>query len=95
MNEYFVELGRRLVAAAGRRGRTISAPTLDPEVALEILELARVAAHTKERRFAPLASFMAGVAAERARAAGAELSPGGVAELVREVRTELEREAGA
>lgn len=39
-------------------------------VADEVLELARVAAHTKERRFAPLASFMAGVAVERLRQAG-------------------------
>ena len=34
-------------------------------MAQELLELARVAAHTQERRFAPLASYMAGVAAER------------------------------
>ena len=43
------------------------APELDPQVADEVLELARVAAHSKERRFAPLACFMAGVAVERVR----------------------------
>ena len=44
-----------------RRGATVSPPELDPQVADEVLELARVAAHSKERRFAPLACFMAGV----------------------------------
>lgn len=58
---------------------------------MELLELARVAAHTQERRFAPLASYMAGVAAERLRAAsGADARA--IAELVREVRQEVERE---
>lgn len=68
----------------------IDPPTLDATVAQELLELARVAAHTQERRFAPLASFMAGVAAERLRQAGGPSSPEAVAELLREVRGELE-----
>src|SRR5438128_8741711 len=69
MNEFFESLGRRWRAAAERRGARIEAPALDAKVALELLELARVAAHTKERRFAPLASYTAGVAAERLRVA--------------------------
>lgn len=91
MNQFFEDLGRRWVQAASRRHADIEPPTLDSDVALELLELARVAAHTQERRFAPLASYMAGVAAERLRlvsgASSAEL-----AEFVREVRKELERE---
>ena len=65
---------------------------IQPEkVAAEILELARVAAHTKERRFAPLASYMAGIAAERLRQAkGADADD--IASFIREVREELERE---
>jgi Domain of unknown function (DUF6457) len=91
VNEFFASLGRRWKTAAGRRGAKIDEPELDAKVALELLELARVAAHTKERRFAPLASYTAGVAAERLRAAnGADADA--IAAYIREVREELERE---
>ncbi len=70
MNAWFEALGRRFAEAAQDRGATVAPPELDPQVADEVLELARVAAHTKERRFAPLACFMAGVAVERLRQAG-------------------------
>jgi len=91
VNEFFVDLGRRWAAAAKRRGATIEPPTLDPNVALELLELARVAAHTKERRFAPLSCFLAGVAAERLRSAGKPVDDAAIAAYVKEVRDELER----
>jgi hypothetical protein len=91
MNEFFEHLGRRWVEAAARRNAKIAQPELDSGIALELLELARVAAHTQERRFAPLASFMAGVAAERLRVATGA-SPSEVADLIREVRQEIERE---
>ena len=91
MNEFFASLGKRWQAAAGRRGARIDTPDLDANVALELLELARVAAHTKERRFAPLASYTAGVAAERLRAAKG-LDNEALAAFIREVREELERE---
>lgn len=91
MNEFFEGLGRRWVEAAARRNASIELPELDSGIALELLELARVAAHTQERRFAPLASYMAGIAAERLRvAAGA--SPSAIAEFIRDVRQEIERE---
>jgi len=90
VNAFFDELAERFVRAAGRRGAAVQAPALEPAVAQEILELARVAAHTQERRFAPLASFMAGVAAERLRRSGGPSSADAVAELIREVRNELE-----
>ena len=91
MNEFFESLGKRWRAAAQRRGADIAEPELDPKVADEILELARVAAHTKERRFAPLASYMAGVAAERLRMSKAAEADD-IASFIREVREELERE---
>ena len=91
MNEFFTSLGKRWRSAAERRGVRIDAPDLDAKVALELLELARVAAHTQERRFAPLASYTAGVAAERLRAAKA-MDADAVAAFIREVREELERE---
>lgn len=95
MNAWFDELGRRLAEAASRdSGISIEAPSLDGAIAAELLELARVAAHTQERRFAPLASYMAGSAAERIRAAGGDASPERIAALIREVRESLEREAG-
>ncbi len=90
VNSFFDQLGERFALAAGRRGVEVEAPALDSGVAQELLELARVAAHTQERRFAPLASFMAGVAVERLRHAGGPSAPASVAEMIREVRTELE-----
>ena len=95
MNVFFEDLGLRFQRAAERRGASVAPPQLDSEVARELLELARVAAHTQERRFAPLASFMAGVAAERMHAAGWSGDAGAVAEMIREVRLELEPEAPA
>jgi hypothetical protein len=61
-------------------------------VALELLELARVAAHTQERRFAPLTCYLAGIAAERLRTATPAVDDGDVANFVQEVRQKLERE---
>lgn len=95
MNEYFERMGRIFVAAAERRGADITAPAMDSRIALELLELARVAAHTQERRFAPLASYLAGVAVERLRKAQPGLDDAAAAKYVEEVRRELEAEAGA
>jgi hypothetical protein len=93
MNRFFDDLGERWVAAAGRRSAKIAAPSLDAELALELLELARVAARTQERRFAPLACYMAGVAAERLREAkGGGIDDAAVAAFILEVRQELEAE---
>lgn len=91
MNTWFEALGRRFADVAQKRGATISPPELDPKVADEVLELAGVAAHTKERRFAPLASFMAGVAVERLRQA-APLSPADEAAYIRSISQALDEE---
>lgn len=93
MNSFFSSLGQRWSEAARRRGATIDDPTLDAGVAEEVLELARVVSHTVERRFAPLAAFTAGVAAERLRASKGSLGADAAAAYVREVREALEREA--
>jgi len=89
MNDWFEALGRRFADAAQERGAKIVPPEVDPLLADQILELARVAAHTKERRFAPLASFMAGVAVERLRQAGS-LSTAEEAAYLRSIRERLE-----
>ncbi len=92
MNQFFDDLGNQWVFAAERRGAIIAKPELDSRVALELLELARVAAHTQERRFAPLTCYLAGIAAERFRTATPAVDDGDVANFVQEVRQKLERE---
>ncbi|TMF68905.1 MAG: hypothetical protein E6H99_00965 [Chloroflexi bacterium] len=92
MNPFFDALGQNWVDAAQRRGAAITKPALDSRVALELLELARVAAHTQERRFAPLTCYLAGVAAERLRAAEPGIDEATLAEFILEVRQRLERE---
>ena len=91
MNTWFEALGRRFSEAARERGATVAPPELDSQVADELLELARVASHTKERRFAPLACYMAGVAVERLRQAGS-LSAADEAAYLRTIRERLEAE---
>ena len=92
MNQFFERLGRDWVEAANRRGAAIAKPEIDSRIALELLELARVAAHTQERRFAPLTSYLAGVAAERVRASKPDIDDAAIADLILEVRQKLERE---
>ena len=93
MNPWFEGLGERFVNAAARRAAKIDAPRLEASLAEELLELARVTAHTQERRFAPLACFLAGVAVERLQGAGHGPSPEEVTGYLREVRAELEQDA--
>ncbi len=95
MNAFFDDLGKRWVSAAERRGAAIDPPALDSQVALELLELARAAAHTHERRFAPLSCYLARVAAERLRAARSQTGDAEIAAFIEEVRKELEGEAPA
>jgi len=92
MNPFFDEQGKRWVSAAERRGASIEAPSLDSRVALELLELARAAAHTQERRFAPLSCYLAGVAAERLRAARPGVDEAQIAAYIEEVRKEVDGE---
>src|SRR5258708_18019687 len=75
VNRFFDDLGARFAGAASRRGVEIEAPGLEPVVADELLDLARVAAHTAERRFAPLATLLAGAAVARPRQAGGRAAP--------------------
>jgi len=92
MNEFFETLAKRWTKAAERHGVKIEEPRVHPKVAAELLELARVVAHTTERRFAPLASYTAGIAVERLREAKSEDAEA-IAAFIREVREELERDS--
>ena len=95
MNPFFTDLGEKLRAASARQGAAIDAPRLDGPLAEELLELARAVAHGRERRFAPLATFLAGVAVERSLRQGRPASESAAADIVREVREAVEREADA
>lgn len=90
MNEFFDNLGQRYQEEARARGVEIEAPRLDAEMALELLELTRVIAHNNERRFAPLSSYLAGIAAERMRAARPATTEAELAQYVEAVRKALE-----
>ncbi len=93
MNPWFDRLGDRFVEAARQRKAVINPPRLEASSAEELLALAQVTAHTQERRFAPLACFMAGIAVERVRQAGSGTTPQEVASYLRDVRVALEIEA--
>ena len=90
MNEFFQSLGRRYAEEARERGVEMDAPELDAQMALELLELTRVVAHNSERRFAPLSSYLAGIAAERFRAARPEATEAELAQYIEAVRKALE-----
>lgn len=70
LEQYMDGFNARLVRLAGERGVKIPPQNMDSRLVAEILELAGVVAHSGERKFAPLASFVAGVAAGRLQAAG-------------------------
>jgi hypothetical protein len=95
VNPFFEELGDRFAAAAARRGVSVAPPPLDSAVAAELLELARVTSHTKERRFAPLATYLAGVFVARMEEAGGPSDPALVAQIIGEIRRELEKDAAS
>jgi hypothetical protein len=90
LNEFFQSLGRRYAEEARERGVEMDAPELDAQMALELLELTRVVAHNSERRFAPLSSYLAGIAAERFRAARPEATEAELAQYIEAVRKALE-----
>jgi Domain of unknown function (DUF6457) len=92
MNQFFDALGKKWQKAAEVRGARIEEPRLDPKVADELLQLAAVVSHTQERRFAPLATYTAGIAVERLREAKPEDAEA-LAAFIREIREELERES--
>jgi Domain of unknown function (DUF6457) len=56
------ELERYLAALAAEGGT----PAAGPDEAAAVLDLARVVAHTAERRFAPASAYLAGLAAAAA-----------------------------
>lgn len=68
MNEFFDEAAAAFADVAQQHGATIEPPKLDPKMADELLQLSRIVSHTRERRFAPLFCYVAGIAAARLQA---------------------------
>jgi hypothetical protein len=89
MNEYFSMFGARLARIAQAHGAEIEPPTIGSGAAAEVLELAGTVAHTSERKFAPLASFLTGMAVGRLAAAGRLASDGEIAGFVGQLRKDL------
>jgi hypothetical protein len=69
----------------------IESPVIESGVAGEILALAGTVAHTSERKFAPIASFAAGIAVGRLQAAGLLPSDREVTAFIAQLQTELDR----
>lgn len=92
MNPFFDEAGAEFVKAARERGVTIEPPMLEAKVADELLELARVVSHTRERRFAPLSCYLAGIAAAGLQAKQPQID---VAAYIKAVRAALETQEGS
>ena len=65
MNDFFDQAAAAFVDEARERGASIDAPKLDPKTADDLLRLSRDVAHTRERRFAPLFTYVAGLAVAR------------------------------
>lgn len=87
MNAFFDELAAAFVAEAKQNNASIPAPKLEPKTAEELLDLARVVSHTRERRFAPLACYVAGLAAAEAQKQNAKID---LAAFIKAVRLKYE-----
>jgi len=87
MNPFFHQLGAMLVEEANARGAGIDPPAMDEGTLKELLDLARVVAHSRERRFAPLACYLAGIAIAKMQMKQPQLN---VADYVKAIRVALE-----
>ena len=90
MHEYFSDLGLRLQRLTQAYGLDIDAPDIEAGVAAEVLALAGTVAHTSERKFAPIASYAAGITVGRLKAAGQLSSHQDVADFIVQLRRELD-----
>jgi hypothetical protein len=91
MHEYFSDFGLRLRRLTQAHGIEIEGPAIESRLAAEILALAGTVAHTSERKFAPIASFAAGIAVGRLQGAGLLSIDQDAADFIAELRKELDR----
>ena len=90
MQDYFSVFGLRLGRLMQAHGLDAESPGIASVVAAEILTLAGAVAHTSERKYAPIASFLAGVAVGRLSAAGLLSTSDEVAEFLADLRKEVD-----
>jgi hypothetical protein len=90
MHEYFSDLGLRLNRLSQASGLETEFQAIQQRVAAGVLALAGTVAHTSERKFAPIASFAAGIAVERLRNAGVLSTEQDVVDFIRQLCVELE-----
>lgn len=62
LEAYFTNFCERISVVARVRGARIDFPNLDSRLINEVLGLAGVVAHNAERKYAPIAAFLAGFA---------------------------------
>ena len=89
LSAYFAGFGERITTLARAHGVKVDLPNLDSRVTAELLGLAGVVAHRAERKYAPLASFLAGFAVGSLCSAGQLRTDGEVAAFIAQVRTRL------
>lgn len=95
MQKYLSGFGLRLGRLMQAHGLDTESPVIASAVAAEVLALAGAVAHTSERKFAPIASFAAGVAVGRLNAAGLLPSSDDMAEFLADLRKELDARESA
>lgn len=95
MQEYLSDFGLRLGRRMQAHGLDTESPVIASTVAVEVLALAGAVAHSSERKFAPIASFAAGVAVGRLNAAGLLPASDDVAEFLADLIKELEARESA
>jgi hypothetical protein len=89
LHAYFAGFGERINALARAHGVNVDLPNLNSRVTAELLGLAGVVAHSAERKYAPLASFLAGFAVGSLSSAGQLKTDDEVAAFIAQVRTRL------
>ncbi len=86
--EHYVRILGEEAEASGHRVGRGGPVVLEPQLSRALLDLTRVVAHSQERRFGPLVSYLTGAAL-----AGADLEDEAAAALVDRVVARLEAES--
>jgi len=89
LNAYFARFGDRITALATFHGVDVDLPNLDSRLTAALLGLASEVAHSTERKYAPLASFIAGFTVGCLCSAGQLKADGDVVAFIAQVKTTL------
>jgi hypothetical protein len=91
MDDYSSDFGVQLRRLTQMHGADIEVGAVTSGVAAEVLALAGAVAHASERKFAPIASFAAGVAVGKLQAGGRILTDQDVTHFLAQLRVQLDR----